>query len=152
MKIILRTTIGMFIVFFMSIAQANEDNHNAENLIEIVKLYYKALDNVRQENSTKNDVENLIQLLSNDFRYEHPKFEANGNRKEMREGITFVLGKQRNSIIKIESYIEGLNAVFVKIESSAEVKRDGKWEIVSGPETTLFEINGNKISRIHEYW
>ncbi len=152
MKRINKIIAGTFIIFFVSIAQAKESIPDTKSLITIVKQYYKALDNVRQESSTANDVEKLIQLLSNDFRYEHPRFGADGDRKEMREGLIYVLGKQRNSTTKIENYIEGLNAVFVKIESGGEVKKDGGWEVSSGPETALFEIKDGKVSRIHEYW
>ena len=143
---------GVLAICFMSFAQAGKSNSDTGKLIEIVKQYYKALESVRQETSSETDVEKLISLLSDDFRYEHPNFGANGDKKEMRDGLIYVLGKQRNSSIKIENYIEGLNAVFVKVESGAEVKKGGKWEVSSGPETALFEFKDGKVSRIHEYW
>lgn len=142
---------GILAVCFISFTHADY-NSDTGSLIEIVKQYYKTLEGVRQESSSEADVEKLLSLLSDDFRYEHPRFGADGDKKEMRDGLIYVLGKQRNSSIKIENYIEGLDAVFVKIESGAEVKRDSEWKLSSGPETALFEIKDGKILRIHEYW
>jgi uncharacterized protein (UPF0371 family) len=100
MRVMFKTIIVMFFAFFIFITQANENVSDDKNLIVIVKQYYKAIEDVRHENSKESDVKKLVQLLSDDFKYEHPRFGAYGNRQEKQQGLTFVLGKQRSSKIK----------------------------------------------------
>lgn len=152
MTIYLRNIIGLIFCLFISGVQAEESLNKSDDLLVIVKQYYNALENARQEHSSLADIEKLLQLLASDFKYEHPSFGANGDKKAMREGLIAVLGQQRNAEINIENHIVGLNAVFVKVSSGAQVKRENEWQLLSGPETALFEIKKGKISRIHEYW
>ena len=85
MRVMFKTIIVIFFAFIIFITQANENVSDDKNLIAIVKQYYKAIEDVRQENAKESDVKKLVQLLSDGFKYEHPKFGAYGNRQEKQQ-------------------------------------------------------------------
>ena len=125
-----------------------------DSLRKIVEQYYSLNLKVYQQNSTREDIDNLFSLFTEDFVYVHPKYGGEYSRKDIYEGY---VNNQENGgyngstvDVKIQNMIIGLNALvtdrvyLMKVES-------GELEEVD-PGMTLFEFRDGKISKIFEYW
>ncbi|MCK7460215.1 nuclear transport factor 2 family protein [Idiomarina aminovorans] len=125
----------------------------ASDLTAKVNQYFEAQEAVEHKNSTKNDVSNLLALLTEDATFEHPKFNAVQSKSEYRKGLLSYLGKYGECDIQVKNVIEGLNAVTVEYLHPC-VDKNGS----SDPEgnkqklVTLFEFKNNKIKLIRHYF
>lgn len=134
-------------------SQAVTEAHK-DSIRKVVEEYYSLNLKVYQRNSTRDDIDNLFNLFTDDFVYVHPKYGGEYSRKDIYEGY---INNQKNGSydgsiadVKIKNMITGLNAlatdrVYLKKGES------GKLEEVD-PGMTLFEFRDGKISKIFEYW
>lgn len=120
----------------------------------VVEQYYQLNLIVYKQNSTKDDVDNLFNLFTDDFVYIHPKYGGEYSRKDIYEGY---LNNQKNggyngsvTDMKIRNMIIGLNAL---VTDRVYFKQTGSGELEEvDPGMTLFEFRDGKISKIFEYW
>lgn len=125
----------------------------ASDLTAKVNQYFEAQEAVEHKNSTKNDVSNLLALLTEDATFEHPRFNAVQSKDEYRKGLLAYLGKYGECDIQVKNVIEGLNAVTVEYLHPCTDKNGN-----SDPEeskqklVTLFEFENNKIKLIRHYF
>ncbi len=124
-----------------------------DSLEHIVAKYYDLNLKIFQANSTKDQIDSLFELFTEDFTYVHPKYGGVYTRQDLYNGY---VRNQKNGgyngkVVDIEvvNKIAGLNAVVTQkrfIEKSEGGLEKGKLEM------TLFEFREGKISRIFEYW
>ncbi|PWW34854.1 SnoaL-like protein [Idiomarina loihiensis] len=125
----------------------------ASDLTAKVSQYFEAQEAVEHKNSTKNDVSNLLALLTEDATFEHPKFNAVQSKDEYRKGLLAYLGKYGECNIQVKNVIEGLNAVTVEYlhpctdKNGNSEPEDSKQKLV-----TLFEFENDKIKLIRHYF
>lgn len=144
------------LLFFINIDVKSQEVTEAhkDSIRKIVERYYSLNLKVYQQNSTKDDIDNLFNLFTDDFVYVHPKYGGEYSRKDIYEGY---INNQKNGSfngstvdVKIENMIIGLNALVTdrvylrKVESSELEEVD--------PGMSLFEFRNGKISKIFEYW
>ncbi|MCK7460222.1 nuclear transport factor 2 family protein [Idiomarina aminovorans] len=125
----------------------------ASDLTAKVNQYFEAQEAVEHKNSTKNDVSNLLALLTEDATFEHPKFNAVQSKDEYRKGLLAYLGKYGECDIQIKNVIEGLNAVTVEyLHPCTDKKGSSDPEENEQKLVTLFEFENNKIKLIRHYF
>lgn len=156
MKRLVNFLVPVFLLFFLNIevkSQAITEVHK-DSIRKIVEQYYSLNLKVYQQNSTKDDIDNLFNLFTDDFVYVHPKYGGKYSRKVIYEGY---INNQKNGSydgsitdVKIKNMIIGLNALVTDRAYLRKVE-SGELEEVD-PGMTLFEFRNGKISKIFEYW
>ncbi|MBX7151129.1 nuclear transport factor 2 family protein [bacterium] len=134
-----------FILFFGINLFAQDDPGN------IVNEYFIARAATMQENSTEKDVDKVLSMYSDNFIYEHPKFNAKITGKD-KTGMVKWLGATRNVRFEIRHLISGFNMAAVEVELTGEMKSDGKWTSLKRTQIMFFEFDGKLIKRIVEDW
>ncbi len=124
-----------------------------DSLISIVNEYYKINIKIFKANSTKEDIDDVFKLFTEDFVYIHPKYGGPYTRQKLYDGY---IRNQKNGgydgsvvDIKVVNMITGLNAVAVErkyVTKTENGNQDGEYQM------TLFEFADGKISEIFEYW
>ena len=144
------------LLFFLNVdvkSQAITDAHK-DSIRNVVEQYYSLSLKVYQQNSTRDDIDNLFSLFTDDFVYVHPKYGGEYSREDIYEGY---INNQKNGSyngsitdVKIKVMITGLNALATD-RVYLRKSESGKLEEVD-PGMTLFEFKDGKISKIFEYW
>lgn len=146
-------------VYFLLIlhvdAQTQEiTEEHKDSLRIVVEQYYDLNLKIYQENSSRDDIDNLFDLFTDDFVYVHPRYGGSYSRKDIYDGY---INNQSNGSydgsiadMKIRKLIIGLNGiatdrVYFKKSESGEIEE-------VDPGMTLFEFRNGKISKIVEYW
>lgn len=144
------------LLFFLSIDVKSQEVTQAhkDSLRNLVEQYYSLNLKVYQQNSTREDVDNLFSLFTEDFVYVHPKYGGEYARKDLYDGY---INNQKNGSyngsitdVEIKNMIIGLNAL-VTDRVYLRKAESGELEEVD-PGMTLYEFRNGKISRIFEYW
>ncbi|NUM82360.1 nuclear transport factor 2 family protein [bacterium] len=133
-------------VLFLSINVTAQSDLDA-----VVKGYFIARAATMQENSSEKDVDKVLSMYTDDFVYEHPKFNAKITGKD-KSGMVKWLGATRNVQFDIRQSITGFNMVAVEVELNGEMKSDGKWIPLKRAQIMFFEFDGKLIRRIVEDW
>jgi len=127
--------------------EANEEQR------EIIAKYLEARQATMLLNSTEKDVDKLLDFYTDSIVYEHPRFkmkiEGKANNKK---GLVAFLGTTKDTKIVNIKYITGINLVVSEHKITFKSKRGDTWEEGSRTQVTLFEFEGDKISRIVDYW
>lgn len=144
-----------FLLFFHFDVKSQEITEEHKDSIRIVVEQYYSLNlKIYQQSSTKDDIDKLFNLFTDDFVYIHPKYGVNYSRNDIYEGY---INNQKNGSyngsitdFKIMNMIFGLNAlvtdrVYIRKIASGELEE-------VDPGMTLFEFKNGKISKIFEYW
>ena len=125
-----------------------------DSLKQAVELYYSLNLKIFQPNSTKEDVDDLFHLFTDDFVYVHPKYGGEYSRKDIYDGYLHNQnnGSYNGSIVdvKIKNMIIGLNGLTTERAYVSKTESGELEEVDAG--MTLFEFNQGKISKIFEYW
>ncbi|NER15375.1 nuclear transport factor 2 family protein [Leptobacterium flavescens] len=139
----------------------NTGNHKPSDQIKqedslktMVEAYYRLNIKVFQKNSTKEDIDAIFELFTDDFEYNHPKYGGLYTRDVLYRGY---VNNQKNGgydgsvkDVRVENMIIGLNCVAV---SRRYITGNARGETEEGElQMTLFEFRDGKISRIMEYW
>nr|WP_282444593.1 nuclear transport factor 2 family protein [Idiomarina sp. ATCH4] len=122
-------------------------------MINKVNQYFEAQKAVEHKNSTESDVGDLLSLLTDDAKFEHPRFDAVQSKAEYKKGLLYYLGNYGECDIQVMNVIEGLNAVTVEYLHPCTDK-DGNSDPENNNEklVTLFEFENNKIKLIRHYF
>ncbi len=155
MKTNIKIIVSTFLFLFTSsqiIAQEATEAHK-DSLDFVIKKYYDLNLKIFQANSSKDAIDNVFDIFTEDFEYVHPKYGGVYSREDLYKGYVRNQenGRYDGSVvdIKIINKIIGLNAVVVQrtfVNNKDGEKKDGDREM------TLFEFKNGKISRIFEYW
>jgi len=125
----------------------------ASDLTAKVNQYFEAQKAVEHKNSTENDVNNLMALLTEDATFEHPRFDAVQSKAEYKKGLLYYLGNYSECDIEVMNVIEGLNAVTVEyLHPCTDKDRSSDPEKNVEKLVTLFEFKNNKIKLIKHYF
>lgn len=152
----MKCLLSLALLFFLNIdvkAQEITEAHK-DSIRGVVEQYYSLNLKVYQQNSTRDDIDNLFNLFTDDFVYIHPKYGGEYSRKDIYEGYINNQnnGSYNSSItdVKIKNMIIGLNAL---VTDRVYLRRaeSGEPEEVD-PGMTLFEFKDGKICKIFEYW
>lgn len=119
----------------------------------LARQWVERLTAVMKNGATRQDVDNLLALYTDDAVYEHPRMRARtrGKRKIRAEMAEF-LGETRSPNLRIKSTIEGRNVVVLELEIQAEAKGKDAWQPLTRTQVTVLETDGSRIRRIVDYW
>ena len=152
MKLLL--SISLFVFLFIDARSQEITEAQKDSIRKIAEQYYSLNLKINEQDSTKEDIDKLFGLLTDDFVYIHPKYGGEYSRQDIYDGY---INNQKNGSyngsitdVRIENMIIGLNAlvtdrVYLKKSESGELEE-------VDPGMTLFEFREGKISRICEYW
>jgi ketosteroid isomerase-like protein len=119
----------------------------------LARQWVERLTTVMQQNATRQDVDNLLALCTDDAVYEHPRMRARTpGKRRIRAEMAEYLGETRSPSLRVKSTIEGRNVVVLELEVQAEAKRKGGWEPLTRTQVTVLETDGSRIRRILDYW
>ena len=146
--------ISLLLFLHIDVKSQELTEQHKDSIRIVVEQYYSLNLKIYQQSSTRDDIDKLFNLFTDDFVYVHPKYGGSYSRNDIYEGY---INNQKNGSyngsitdVKIRNLIVGLNALvtdrvyFKKIAS-------GELEEVD-PGMTLFEFRNGKISKIFEYW
>src|SRR5690606_20721124 len=156
MKLVSTCLLVLGLIFVMHIGATAQDITEAhrDSLKNAVTQYYALNLKVYQKGSSRNDIDKLFSLFTDDFVYVHPKYGGEYSRTDIYEGY---VNNQANGAyngttvdVKVRNIIIGLNAVAT---DRVYLNKGDSGDIVEvDPGMTLFEFRDGKISRIFEYW
>ncbi len=116
----------------------------------LAEKFITVSDATKVKGATAKEIKLVADLLTDDMRYQHPKYQVDVSKQAFIAGLKHWMGsaEQLNSTIK--NSIVGDNAVVISYISKS--KRAGKIEIDETPLMRLFEFKDGKISLVREYW
>ena len=125
-----------------------------DSLKMLIQEYYRLNVKVFQKESTKEDIDEIFALFTDDFEYHHPKYGGLYTREVLYNGYVNNQKKGRYNgrvqDMKVENMIMGLNAVAVHRRFVS--KNDQGIVEEEELQMTLFEFKDGKIVRITEFW
>lgn len=146
--------ISFFLFLHIDVRSQEITVEHKDSLRIAVEQYYSLSIKIYEQNSVKDDIDELFNLFTDDFVYVHPKYGGSYSRNDIYEGY---INNQKNGSyngsitdVKIKNLIIGLNAlvtdrVYIRKAASGELEE-------VDPGMTLFEFRNGKISKIFEYW
>lgn len=127
-------------------------------LKELGEQYFKIWIATQAVNSTENDVENYLNLLTDDVGHMHYPYDrddsrADGNKENMRKGMMYYLGLHTEYKATLNSITVGHNVIIIKFKSSSKgIHPQTKKEINSTKNTVeVLEVENGKIAMIRKY-
>jgi len=140
----MRTRMLLAIVLFISAgALASDTSTEKRTIVRFYELRERTLD----QRGTKNDVEKLVRLFSQEAKYEHPVVGVVMNLSEARAGLLAHLGEGTNASFHFENAQFTTN--FAVVEVTLHYVVDGKQ--VNRRGVAIFEFKEGKIVRLAEY-
>jgi len=140
----MRTRMLLAIVLFISAgALASDTSTEKRTIVRFYELRERTLD----QRGTKNDVEKLVRLFSQEAKYEHPVVGVVMNLSEARAGLLAHLGERTNASFHFENAQFTTN--FAVVEVTLHYVVDGKQ--VNRRGVAIFEFKEGKIVRLAEY-
>ena len=139
-----------------AIPSANGDDSNFDSQ-EFVGQYLAARTATQQPDATREDVEHYLSFLVEDVGYQHLPYNDDDSRysegkSDMREGMTFYLGKNKKFTAELVNFTYGFNVVAIQYEGVHEYQPEG------GPLTVenysamdVLELEDGKVTVIREY-
>lgn len=146
--------ISLLLFLHIDVKSQELTEQHKDSIRIVVEQYYSLNLTIYQQSSTRDDIDKLFNLFTDDFVYVHPKYGGSYSRNDIYEGY---INNQKNGSyngsitdVKIRNLIVGLNAlvtdrVYFKKTASGELEE-------VDPGMTLFEFREGKISKIFEYW
>lgn len=143
---------ALLCIFLLPAAQAS-----GSELEDKVRIYLQAKEAAQQAASTREDIETLLALVTDDFRGQHPRFNVSdcdnrGGKARFREGLLHHLESYERTDIEILEMMEGLNAVAVKFDETVVYERDGEVIEETDHKMFVFEFADGLISVERRYY
>lgn len=120
--------------------------------------YFKIWTATQAVNATKNDVENYLNLLTDDVGHMHYPYDKDdsrtvGNKENMRKGMLYYLGLHTEYKATLNSITVGHNVIIIKFKSSYKAVHPQTKEEISTTKNTVevLEVENGKISMIRKY-
>ena len=106
-----------------------------------------------QENSTAQDLDALLSAYKETVVYEHPRVGIRIEGKDqIRAAMARYIGLTRKGTFEVVSRIVGRGIVVLEIDLNAEARAGSAWEAVRRKQVIVIELDGDKISRVADYW
>jgi len=144
-KITLTINIILSLMLTFSVSVAASEELSSARLIEQIIAVTKAQNKVLMHNSTLADAKHLFSLYSDDFIYVHEAYGGEYSKKHLYNNtVKYLKSGGYNKVedrYSIVSYLAGLNTVAVQRKENSGVIH-----------LAVFEFDGDKVSKITEYW
>ena len=145
----------IILLILSSLAFASDSSDfNAE---KFVTDYLTARTATQQPDATAADIEHYLSFLTDDVGYQHLPYNDDDSRypegkKDMREGMTYYLGKNKSFSAELVNYTFGHNVVSIQYKGLHEYQREGE-PLTSKHYTAMdvLELENGKVSVIREY-
>ena len=119
----------------------------------IIESYLDAWVAVMKVDAGAGQLDHLMDFFHEDIVYEHPRVGAVIEGKpQVRAGLAGFIGSTRNPDIQVRRHIAALDVVVVECDRLYESMSDGRWQAQERHQLTLFELDGDRIKRIRDYW
>ena len=143
------------IVVFFSLPLAADDlEFDAE---QFVVDYLSARTATQQPNATSVDIEHYLSFLAEDVGYQHLPYNDDDSRNpdgksDMREGMTYYLGKNKSFSAELVNFTNGFNVVAIQYKGVHEYQREGEALTVEDYSALdVLELENGKVTVIREY-
>lgn len=145
----------VFLCFVPLFGHTQASAEHKDSLKNVIRKYYAAELKVLQSYSEETDINALFELFSEGFEFEHPKENIKMTKQEY---LQKYLDNKKDGVfnssvanLKIKGMLPGLNSLAV---DRAYLQRPSEGaEPVEMPSCmSLFEFEGEKISKIVSYW
>lgn len=145
----------VFFCFLSLFGHAQASTAHKDSLKNVIRNYYSLQLKVLQSYSEEPDIQALFELFTEGFEFEHPNEQVKMNKQEY---LQKYLDDKKNGVfnstvanMKIKNMLPGLNSLAL---DRAYLQRPSEGaEPVEMPSCMiLFEFEGDKISRIVNYW
>ncbi len=145
-------SLGLFLQIDVKSQEITKEHKDSLRIV--VEKYYSLSIKIYQQGSTKDDIDKLFSLFTDDFVYVHPKYGGSYSRNTLYEGY---INNQKNGSyngsitdVKVRNLIAGLNAL---VTDRVYFRKNASGELEEvDPGMTLFEFRNGKILKIFEYW
>ena len=117
---------------------------------ELAEKFITLTDATKVKGATAKDIESVLNLLSDEMRYQHSNYGADLTKAQFVEGLVNYMGVADAMESKIIDKISGSNAIAVSFISTTVI--NGKTEVDEKPLMRVFEFNQDKITLVKEYW
>ena len=131
---------------------------NETKLKELGQHYFKIWTATQAVGASKNDIENYLNLLTNDVGHMHYPYDKDdsrilGNKEDMRKGMLYYLGVHTEYKATLHSITVGHNVIIIKFKSTSKgIHPQTKKEINSTKNTVeVLEVENGKIAMIRKY-
>lgn len=131
---------------------------NEEKLKALGQKYFRVWTATQAVGATEKEVENYLNLLTDDIGHMHYPYDKNdsrlaGNKENMRKGMLYYLGVHTEYKATLSSIAVGHNVIIIKFKSfSKGIHPQTKKEISSTKNTVeVLEVEKGKISMIRKY-
>ena len=127
-------------------------NRAAVEMQNAVRTFYELREKTLDERGSEKDVTQLMDLLSDQASYEHPRANVKMTKEQARAGILAHLNEGKKARITLDKMMTG--ADFVVIETTLQYElpaKNGGFEQVMRKGAAIFEFAKGKIQRVAEY-
>jgi hypothetical protein len=124
---------------------------------KFVTEYLAARTATQQPDATSEDLENYLAFLVEDVGYQHLPYNDDDSRyptgkSDMREGMTFYLGKNRGFTAELVNFTSGFNVVSIEYKGVHKYQREGEPLTVEDYSALdVLELDNGKVTVIREY-
>jgi SnoaL-like domain len=114
---------------------------------DAVRRFYELREKMLDQHGTIFEVNELLSLMTDDVKYEHPLASVTMTKSQARSGMLTHLGEGQNTkyTIRRAHFVDDFAVVEFVLEYRVKGKR------ISHAGVATFEFTGNKISRVAEY-
>jgi hypothetical protein len=140
----------IFIPLIFSFSTSANDKFTAEQLIEKAKVFVSAKNARQQPNTTTEEIDQFISLLSDNFIDEHVKYNFSyTDKSKLRSDMVGKLkDKVINSNIEINEIMVGANVVFIKMTEIGKVKPSHLDKTIEYSKTNIVSLEFNESGLI----
>jgi hypothetical protein len=143
----------MALMAICALACARSTSSNPTPPERLVRSFLQAQQAVMQANAGEAEVQHLLTFLTDSFVYEHPRAGARiAGRAPFGDGIRSFLHSTRQAQIMVTSTLVQGGLVVVDQRVTFEVQREGQWRPDGRTQVTVFDVEGDHISRIVDFW
>ncbi len=151
-NVLKRLTLVLLLVFSsISAGLANDTSATAAECL--IESYLDAWVAVMKVDAGAGQLDHLMDFFHEDIVYEHPRVGAVIEGKaQVRAGMARFIGSTRNPDILVRRHIAALDVVVVEYDRVYESRSNGQWQAQEQRQLTLFELDGDRIKHIRDYW
>ena len=120
---------------------------------ELGDAYLARLLDVWQQDSSADDVEALVSLVSEHAIYEHPRVRVRiVGRRAIADAMTAFLGTSRDPRATGVETVSGPGVLVLGFDLVMEVQQGAEWSLVQRRQVIVLEISEGRIVRVSDHW
>ena len=145
--------VAIVLIFSLPLS-ADDSEFDAE---QFVADYLTARTATQQPDATSKDIEHYLSFLVEDVGYQHIPYNIDDSRypdgkSDMREGMTFYLGKNKKFTAELVNSVHGFNVVAIQYKGVHEYQRELEPLTVENYSALdVLELENGKVAVIREY-